>query len=43
VPAVAVLYTNKEVAGEVMGDADVMLVKAIHGVKTTLVLELTSN
>jgi hypothetical protein len=43
VPADAVLYTKSEVAGDEMGDAEVKLVNATLGIKTPLVLEVTSN
>ena len=42
-PADAVLYTKSEVAGDEMGDAEVKLVNATLGIKTPLVLEVTSN
>lgn len=42
-PAVAVLYTIKEVAGELTGEAEVVAVSATRGNNTPFELEVTSN
>ena len=43
VPAVAVLYTNNPAAGEVVGLAELVAVKATRGGKKPLSVAVTSN